>query len=103
MKMTNLIFAIYDKKAEAYLKPFMLKTKGEALRSFMDAVNDEKTMFFKHADDYALYELGSYDDTTGTYLQETEDRMLSDKVKETVKVAKLVKIAEAKDLLKPTE
>jgi hypothetical protein len=37
------------------------------MRHFGDAVNDQSTMFNKHPEDYALYELGEYDDDTGQF------------------------------------
>jgi len=54
------VFAVYDSKVEAYLKPFFMQTKGEALRSWEDVVNDDKTMFHKHPEDFTLFEIAEY-------------------------------------------
>lgn len=59
------MFAVYDTKAEAYLLPFFCQTKGQALRSFDDAVNSQDHQFNRHAKDYTLFHLGSYDEQTG--------------------------------------
>lgn len=61
------VFSIYDSKAEAFLQPFYMQSKGAAIRSFADAVSDEKTMFFKHPSDYTLFELGEFDDSNASF------------------------------------
>lgn len=63
MKMR--IFAIRDKKAEAFLQPFFAPTDGAATRSFCDAVGDKASQFCKHPEDYYLSVIGVYDDATG--------------------------------------
>lgn len=60
-----MIFAIFDKKAVAYQQPFYYLQKGQALRAFEDAVNDPQTAFNKHPEDYSLFQLGKFDDTSG--------------------------------------
>jgi len=65
--MISKVFTVYDMKAEAYLNPFMFQNKGEAIRAFQDAVNDPKTMFYKHPEDYALFQIAEYDDQTAKY------------------------------------
>lgn len=59
------IFSVYDEKAQVYRSPFYLKHKGEAMRSFSDLVNDDKTIINKHPEDYKLYYLGVFDDVSG--------------------------------------
>ena len=59
------IFAIYDSKAEAYLQPFFSPTKATAIRSFTQAANDEKTDFYRFAEDYTLFEIGEWDPVGG--------------------------------------
>lgn len=59
------MFCVYDSKAEAYLQPFFMATKGQALRAFTEVCNDSNHTFFKHASDYTLFEIGEYDDATG--------------------------------------
>jgi len=60
-------FAIYDKKAQAYIYPHFTTTKGQAIRSFEDAVNDPSSAFFKHPEDFCLFHLGEYSDSTGQF------------------------------------
>lgn len=59
------IYSIYDKKALAYTNPFYYHQKGQAIRALEDAVNDPQNPLSKHPEDFTLYELGEWDDTTG--------------------------------------
>lgn len=66
--MKTLVYTVYDQKVERYLQPFFMQTKGAALRAWMDAVRDPKTSFNKHPEDYTLFEIGEYDEETGSFL-----------------------------------
>lgn len=59
------IFTVYDTKAEAYLQPFFMQTRGAAIRGFTELVNDKNHSFGKYPADYVLFEIGSFDDHTG--------------------------------------
>ena len=61
------IFTIYDTKAEAYLQPFFMGTKGQAIRAFQTSIEDPKTNFAKYPADFYLYLVGEYEDTTGDF------------------------------------
>lgn len=63
--MTQKVFTVYDSKVGAYMQPFFMRSKGEALRAFESAVNDPQTMFCKHPQDYVLFEIGEYDELHG--------------------------------------
>jgi len=63
--MKQCVFAVYDEKAAAYLAPFFMNARGEALRAFGDAVGDPSHGFCKHAEDYVLYFIGEYDPALG--------------------------------------
>lgn len=58
-------FAVFDVKAEAYLRPFFAETKGLAVRSFADAVNDAQSAMHKHCEDYTLFHVGWFDVVKG--------------------------------------
>lgn len=62
------IFSIYDSKAEAYNTPFFSPTVATALRSCEEAVADTSSEFAKYAEDYTLFELGSWDQHQGELL-----------------------------------
>lgn len=63
MKMK--IFGIYDSKAEAFLNPFFMKSKGEAIRAVSSLVADANHNFCKYAADFTLFELGEFEDNSG--------------------------------------
>ncbi len=63
--MKMLVFAVFDAAAEAYLAPMFFDTKGQVVRVFVDAVNDEGHAFARHADDYTLFHIGFYDPRSG--------------------------------------
>jgi hypothetical protein len=70
--MRHKLFSIYDIKAEAYLQPFFLQTKGQAIRAITDCVNDPNHQFSRHPADYTLFELGEYEDSNANFhLHET--------------------------------
>lgn len=56
------VFAIFDSAIGAWMPPIYAKNKGDMLRQFSDAVNNRESVLFKHPGDYALYELGNWDD-----------------------------------------
>lgn len=63
--MIQKMFTVYDSKLEAYLQPFFMASKGQAIRAFTDSVNDTTTQFNKHPEDFTLFEIGEYDDSKG--------------------------------------
>lgn len=65
--MKLAIFSVYDVKVGAFMQPFFSPTTGAALRSLTDAVNDPKHEFSKHVEDYTLFRLGEWDDTSGLF------------------------------------
>lgn len=70
--MKLLAFCAYDRAVEAYLPPFFVRHRGEALRSFMDACNDPNHQFSKHVLDYTLVYVGEFDDQSGRLVPELD-------------------------------
>lgn len=66
--MLRKAYSIYDSKTGVYSTPFYALTKGEAIRSFTDSCNDNKTMLFRYPDDYTLFEVGEFDDLKGCFI-----------------------------------
>ncbi len=58
-------FSIFDQKAKAYMSPFFMSEVGMATRSFTDMVNKDDHPLGAHPEDYVLYEVGQFDDSTG--------------------------------------
>lgn len=74
--MTLKVFAVRDRAIDAYGQPFFVPAVGLALRSFSDEVNRSGSPMNSHPDDYDLYEVGEWDDSTGTLFPITP-RMVS--------------------------
>lgn len=74
--MIQKAFSVFDSKAQAYAAPFFMHQNGEAVRVFTDLVNDPQTMVNRHAADYSLYEIGSFDTTTGEMVSITPHVLL---------------------------
>ncbi|AXH73126.1 MAG: nonstructural protein [Microviridae sp.] len=68
--MIYKIYSIFDAKVEAYLAPIFLRSHGEAIRSFEGAALDEKSQFHRNAEDYTLFHLGEFDDSTALFQME---------------------------------
>lgn len=62
-------FSVYDGAVKAYLPPFFVRSRGEAIRSFTEACSDEKHQFFRHSGDYQLYFVGEFDDGLGQFVE----------------------------------
>lgn len=64
--MKQVIVAVRDSKTDAFGRPIFVAAAGAAIRSFDDEVNrsDSENQMFNHPGDFALYELGIYDDST---------------------------------------
>lgn len=60
------MFSIYDSKVAAFNAPVFLRSTGEALRSFSDAVNKQGDLK-SHAEDYTFFELGLWDDQNARF------------------------------------
>lgn len=60
-----MIYSIYDSKVKFYDRPLFMRNRGEALREWGKAANDEKTTISAHPNDFALMEIGEFDDQTG--------------------------------------
>lgn len=65
--MIYKMFSIYDSKAEAYLQPFFMVTKGQAIRALTDILSDPAHQFSKYSADFTLFELGEYNDSNATF------------------------------------
>lgn len=58
-------YCAFDSKAGAFMRAFLMASDGEAMRAFSDLVNDHATLCGMHPDDFTLYKIGSYDDSSG--------------------------------------
>lgn len=68
----KLIYAVRDRAADAFGNPFFFTTQGQAIRVFMDEINraEPNNGLYIHSEDYDLYRLGTYDETSGEIMAE---------------------------------
>ena len=67
----HTICSIYDSATEAYMRPFIAQSKGQAVRMFTDLVKDPQTDIAKHPEDYSLFEIGNFNDNTAEVTNNT--------------------------------
>jgi len=63
--MLYKLYSVYDLAGEFYSSPLCYKTRGEALREFVETSQDERSKLAKHPEDFTFHEIGTYDDQTG--------------------------------------
>jgi len=68
--MIHKIYSVYDSKSESYTPPFYDHAEGRAIRTFSDCCNDPGHQFGMHPEDYTLFMVGTFDDDTGTIIQD---------------------------------
>lgn len=70
---------MYDHAAEMFGRPFFVQHPAMAVRSFSDEVRREApdNNLFTHPEDFTLYHLGSFDDSTGGFHLPESPIMLS--------------------------
>lgn len=59
------VFGVQDLKIGAFIMFFPAPTEGAACRSMEDLTRQERHPFNLHAEDFNLYELGTFDESTG--------------------------------------
>jgi len=76
--MISVIVTVKDRAAEAFGRPMYVQSLGVAIRGFTDEVNreDKDNQMFQHPDDFDLYELGVFDDSSGKYELRENPNML---------------------------
>lgn len=85
--MQRSLYAVWDEKACFFGIPFPSLTHAEAIRSFSDGVADPQTRLSLHPSDYVLYNVGAFDDVSGSLLP----------------LDKPVYLARASDFIKPSQ
>lgn len=66
--MKKMIFSLFDKVSGGYMAPMFVANAAVVMRDVGDAVRKgDGNPLAAHPADYALYELGSFDDETGSF------------------------------------
>jgi len=68
--MVLTIVSIFDQATQAYSRPVFVQSTGVAIRSFSDEVNrdDPNNEMKRHPSDFALFFIGTFDDSTGEFV-----------------------------------
>lgn len=69
--MKLVVCSIYDAAVGAYMPPFFVRTKGEAMRMFLATAQDAQSSIAKAPKDFVLFTLGEYDDGSGQFSTST--------------------------------
>ncbi len=68
-------YTIYDVASGTYMRPYFSTADGEAMRGFKDIATDATHSVGKHPEDYTLYRVGSFNDTTGQMAGEELEKL----------------------------
>lgn len=66
----KIICAVRDRAVDSFGQPFFVRARGEALRGFMDEINNKDSALHAHPEDYDLYVIGAFDDLSGEIIPE---------------------------------
>jgi len=62
------MYSIYDSKSKVYSKPFYCLNQDIALRSIVDLLTNGDSDPRRHPEDFHLYYIGEFDDSTGVII-----------------------------------
>lgn len=68
-------FSLFDRKAGAFMTPFFMPSRGLAVRAVTDLATDLSTTVARHSGDFALFELGVFDDHLGRFTDAIPDHV----------------------------
>lgn len=63
--MITFAYSVYDNKVGTFSQPFFAVHVQVAVRSIIAVAHDLDTTIGRHPADYALYQVGEFDDQTG--------------------------------------
>lgn len=77
--MKLIVLAIRDSASEVFGQPNFVASIGGAVRSFGDEVNRDAqdNSLYQHPDDFEMYELGTFDNTTARFELLDSPRMVA--------------------------
>lgn len=55
-------YSVFDSKVALYRSVMFFRNKGEAIRSFADAVANKDNLIGKYPEDFTLFEIAEWDD-----------------------------------------
>lgn len=70
-------YTIFDVASGTYMRPFFAPADGQAVRGFKDIATDRTHEVGKHPEDYTLYRVGAFNDTTGKLEGEELEKLMT--------------------------
>lgn len=61
------VFSIRDRAVDAFMRPFFAQSVSAAIRSFTDMLGESESPAAKHPEDYDLFHLGAFDESSGLF------------------------------------
>lgn len=74
--MRLVAVAVRDSAVDAFMRPFFVPTTAFAIRSFGEEMKNKESPMFAHPEDYALFEVGSFDEESGRFENVDSPRQL---------------------------
>lgn len=65
--MKQECFSVYDRRTQYFNVPFFSPTIESGKRVFMEACRNGETLLHKYPEDYELYHVGSFDDSSAHF------------------------------------
>lgn len=62
------IFIFKDEKSQGYGYPMTMHTRGAFIRNLQEELTRGQAIWARHPHDFSIFEIGEYDDVTGTVL-----------------------------------
>lgn len=75
MAIHNVV-AVKDTALDGFLPPFTVPSIPMAVRSFSDEVVKTDSPMFAHPEDYALFDLGTFDTDSGVFSPKTPEQII---------------------------
>lgn len=73
--MIYKVYSIFDTEVKAYMQPFFLRSKGEAIRALTSLLEDKNSNVAKYPEQFVLFEIGDYDDEKGLIISHTPESL----------------------------
>lgn len=67
--MRMVLLSVFDVQAQAFMRPIFVAARGVGVRMVTDEVNRSApdNLMFHHPEDFRVFELGSWDDSSGLF------------------------------------
>nr|QJB20602.1 MAG: nonstructural protein [Microvirus sp.] len=61
------VYAVHDSAVGAFNRPLFFRSRGEAIRSFEQAVRDEANGFGAHPEHFSFWQIGEWNDDSALF------------------------------------